>query len=59
MEDMEEEQEEPVLDIDEYDANNSLAAVEYVQDLYDFYRKTEVRFLNMSLNQNHKILNSD
>ncbi|ANM67659.1 Cyclin B2;2 [Arabidopsis thaliana] len=41
MEDMEEEQEEPVLDIDEYDANNSLAAVEYVQDLYDFYRKTE------------------
>ncbi|KAG7540244.1 Cyclin-like [Arabidopsis thaliana x Arabidopsis arenosa] len=41
MEDIEEEEEEPILDIDGYDANNSLAAVEYVQDLYEFYRKTE------------------
>ncbi|XP_010437448.1 PREDICTED: cyclin-B2-2-like [Camelina sativa] len=37
----EEEKGEPVLDIDGYDANSSLAAVEYVQDLYEFYRKTE------------------
>lgn len=45
MEDIEEEEEEePILDIDRYDANNSLAAVEYVSDLYEFYRKTEVRF---------------
>lgn len=45
MEDIEEEEEEePILDIDGYDANNSLAAVEYVSDLYEFYRKTEVRF---------------
>ncbi|CAH2051423.1 unnamed protein product [Thlaspi arvense] len=33
--------EEPILDIDVSDAKNSLAAVEYVQDLYDFYRKME------------------
>lgn len=44
----EEEEEEPILDIDGYDANNSLAAVEYVQDLYEFYRKTEVHFLKVS-----------
>uniref|UniRef100_A0A1J3IB36 Cyclin-B2-2 n=1 Tax=Noccaea caerulescens TaxID=107243 RepID=A0A1J3IB36_NOCCA len=36
-----EEEEEPILDIDEHDANNSLAVVEYVQDLYEFYRKNE------------------
>lgn len=36
---------EPILDIDGYDANNSLAVVEYVEDLYEFYRKTEVLFL--------------
>ncbi|CAN8229275.1 unnamed protein product [Cochlearia groenlandica] len=34
-------EEEPILDIDENDANNSLAVVEYVEDLYEFYRKTE------------------
>ncbi|XP_010467538.1 PREDICTED: cyclin-B2-1-like [Camelina sativa] len=33
--------EEPVLDIDVLDAKNSLAAVEYVQDLYAFYRTME------------------
>ncbi|XP_010514789.1 PREDICTED: cyclin-B2-1-like [Camelina sativa] len=33
--------EEPVLDIDALDAKNSLAAVEYVQDLYAFYRTME------------------
>ncbi|KAJ0241915.1 Cyclin-B2-2 [Hirschfeldia incana] len=39
MEDVEEE--EPILDIDVSDAKNSLAAVEYVQDLYAFHRKME------------------
>ncbi|EOA30631.1 hypothetical protein CARUB_v10013768mg [Capsella rubella] len=33
--------EEPIFDIDVSDAKNSLAAVEYVQDLYAFYRKME------------------
>ncbi|VVA99412.1 unnamed protein product [Arabis nemorensis] len=33
--------EEPILDIDVSDSKNSLAAVEYVQDLYEFYRKME------------------
>ncbi|KAL1225535.1 Cyclin-B2-1 [Cardamine amara subsp. amara] len=33
--------EDPIFDIDVSDAKNSLAAVEYVQDLYAFYRKTE------------------
>ncbi|CAH8390338.1 unnamed protein product [Eruca vesicaria subsp. sativa] len=33
--------EEPILDIDVPDAKNSLAAVEYVQDLYAFHRKME------------------
>ncbi|ESQ50732.1 hypothetical protein EUTSA_v10023024mg, partial [Eutrema salsugineum] len=33
--------EESILDIDVSDAKNSLAAVEYVQDLYAFYRKME------------------
>ncbi|KAG2298275.1 hypothetical protein Bca4012_009479 [Brassica carinata] len=39
MEDVTEE--EPILDIDVSDANNSLAAVEYVQDLYAFHREME------------------
>ncbi|KAF8112664.1 hypothetical protein N665_0062s0017 [Sinapis alba] len=33
--------EEPILDIDVLDAKNSLAAVEYVQDLYAFHREME------------------
>ncbi|XP_076927401.1 G2/mitotic-specific cyclin-1-like isoform X2 [Bidens hawaiensis] len=33
--------EEPVLDIDSSDTNNTLAVVEYVADLYAHYRKTE------------------
>ena len=36
-------EEEPILDIDVSDAKNSLAAVEYVQDLYAFHREIEVR----------------
>lgn len=38
-----ENEKEPIFDIDGYDANNSLAVVEFVEDLYEFYRKTEVK----------------
>ncbi|KAK8512623.1 hypothetical protein V6N12_075193 [Hibiscus sabdariffa] len=33
--------EQSFLDIDNYDKNNPLAVVEYIDDLYEFYRKTE------------------
>ncbi|KAJ1403868.1 Cyclin-like [Sesbania bispinosa] len=33
--------EEPVLDIDTCDANNPLAVVDYIEDLYSYYRKME------------------
>lgn len=39
---MEDIMEEPVLDIDTSDANNPLAVVEYIEDLYAYYRKVEV-----------------
>lgn len=39
MEDM---VEEPIVDIDSCDAKNPLAAVEYVEDLFSYYRKMEV-----------------
>lgn len=38
MEDM---VEEPIVDIDSCDAKNPLAAVEYVEDLFSYYRKME------------------
>ncbi|XP_004512252.1 G2/mitotic-specific cyclin-1 [Cicer arietinum] len=38
---MEDIMEEPVLDIDTSDANNPLAVVEYIEDLYAYYRKVE------------------
>ena len=41
MEDLEE---EPIPDIDSCDAKNPLAVVEYVEDIYNFYRQTEVNF---------------
>ena len=34
--------EEPIVDIDGRDAKNPLAVVEYVEDLYAYYRKMEV-----------------
>lgn len=37
-----EEAEDPVLNIDEGDVGNPLAAVEYIQDMSKFYRETEV-----------------
>ncbi|KAI4327829.1 hypothetical protein L6164_020246 [Bauhinia variegata] len=33
--------EEPIVDIDSCDANNPLAVVDYVEDLYAYYRKME------------------
>lgn len=33
---------EMILDIDSCDANNSLAVVEYIEDLHAYYRKIEV-----------------
>ncbi|XP_038717134.1 G2/mitotic-specific cyclin-2-like isoform X2 [Tripterygium wilfordii] len=38
---MEDVVEEPVVDIDSCDKKNPLAVVKYIDDLYDFYRKTE------------------
>ena len=42
---MEEAEEVPswVENLDENDAGNPLAVVDYVEDIYDFYRKTEVK----------------
>ncbi|KAI4350221.1 hypothetical protein L6164_004694 [Bauhinia variegata] len=33
--------EEPVMDIDSCDRNDPLAVVEYIDDIYEFYKKTE------------------
>lgn len=37
-----EDAEEPVMDIDVCDRSNPLAVVEYIDDIYSFYKKTEV-----------------
>lgn len=34
---------EQIVDIDAVDAKNELAAVEYVEDLYRFYKEAEVK----------------
>ncbi|EEF52862.1 cyclin-B2-3 isoform X2 [Ricinus communis] len=39
---MEDVVEEPFMDIDSYDKKNPLAVVEYIDDLYNFYRKAEL-----------------
>jgi len=44
---------ETVLDIDVCDANNPLAVVDYIEDLYAYYRKTEVNLEMTSLNLVH------
>ncbi|KAH8964237.1 hypothetical protein BDL97_04G055500 [Sphagnum fallax] len=33
----------PVYDIDQHDIGNQLAVVDYIEDIYTFYRKTEVQ----------------
>lgn len=40
---MEDIEEEPVIDIDSRDKKDQLAVVEYIDDLYAFYRKSEVK----------------
>lgn len=35
--------EEPVMDIDTCDRNDPLAVVEYIDDIYCFYKKNEVK----------------
>lgn len=44
-EEEEEEEEEPIMDIDGRDKKNPLAVVEYVEDIYAYYRKMEVHTL--------------
>lgn len=39
---------EPVPDIDSCDRKNTLAVVEYVEDIYAFYRRAEVNFFLLS-----------
>jgi hypothetical protein len=39
---MEDIDEEPVIDIDSSDKKNTLAVVEYIDDLYTHYKKAEV-----------------
>lgn len=39
------EDQEPIVDIDGCDAKNPLAAVDYVEDLYEFYRNMEVQYI--------------
>ena len=40
--DMEDTEEEEMHDIDSCDFGNSLAVIEYVDEIYSFYRRTEV-----------------
>lgn len=39
---MEEADEDLILDIDSVDKKNPLAVVEYIDDLYSYYKKAEV-----------------
>lgn len=39
---MEDVDEDSLVDIDSGDKNNSLAIVEYIDDLYSYYKKAEV-----------------
>lgn len=41
---MEDVAEEPIVDIDSCDKKNPLAVVEYIDDIYNFYKKLEVRW---------------
>lgn len=39
---LEKKQKEKIVDIDSADVKNDLAAVEYVEDIYSFYKSVEV-----------------
>lgn len=53
MEDIDEE--EVAEDIDSCEANNPLAVVEYVDDIYIYYRKVEVIYLSSFIWKNFKL----
>lgn len=40
---------EQIVDIDAADVDNELAAVEYVEDLYQFYKEAEVKIVILSV----------
>lgn len=44
VEDEEEEKVEPVMDIDSANLKDPLSVVEYINEIYAHYRKTEVKF---------------
>lgn len=46
--------EEPITDIDGCDGKNPLAVVDYVEDLYAFYRKVEVNLVVLALDKRSK-----
>lgn len=46
---MEEADEDLILDIDSVDKKNPLAVVEYIDDLYSYYKKAEVWHLFKNL----------
>ena len=45
MEDADEDEEERVINIDACDEKNPLAVIEYINDIYDFFKKSEVSVL--------------
>lgn len=45
MVDMEEDEAEPIVDIDSCDKRNPLAVTEYIDDIYSYYNKVEVIYL--------------
>lgn len=45
MEDIDREEEEQVTDIDSSDKKNPLAVTDYIDDIYTYYKKMEVKYL--------------
>lgn len=56
MEDIDddEEESESVEDIDSCDKNNPLAVTEYIDDLYTYYKKMEVKYLSLVTRKSSK-----
>lgn len=53
---MEDIKEESIMDIDGCDADNPREAVEYIEDIYSFYRKIEVSDCDNYFTWNGKLL---
>lgn len=45
---MEDAEDWSIVDIDSFDKKNSLAVVEYIEDIYAYYKKAEVEMLHIS-----------